>query len=107
MATATEVLQGHFNEGEEHDTMANSQDGGIFTQQFHDTTCFQRQKVLADTRSWTLKSTTRSLRSLEPFHAAQVHLTDKNRTRAADIDLLSHLYVMIFKGQSHYVNGGA
>lgn len=42
-----------------------------------------------------------------PFHAGRVQLTDNNRTSAADIDVLSHSYLMILKGQSHYINGGA
>lgn len=41
------------------------------------------------------------------FHAERVQLTDDNRISAADIDFLSHLYLMIFKGQSHFNNGAA
>lgn len=41
------------------------------------------------------------------FHAARVRLTDNNRISAADIDFLSHLYLMLFKGQSHFINGSA
>lgn len=41
------------------------------------------------------------------FHAARVRLTDNNRISAAAIDFLSHLYLMLFKGQSHFINGSA
>lgn len=44
---------------------------------------------------------------LQSFHAERVQLTDNNGISAADIDFLSRLYLMTFKGQYHYINGGA
>lgn len=44
---------------------------------------------------------------LQSFHAERVQLTDNNGISAADIDFLSRLYLMTFKGQYHYINGRA
>lgn len=41
----------------------------------------------------------------ETFHAERVQLTDNNGVSVADIDFLSRLYLMTFKGQCHYING--